>query len=75
MAVLVDSSTILALATIGELDLLKNLFGSIEISEGIQDEVLVREGPAKDAINEAIGDWIVVKTTPHNNKSLMCTGL
>ena len=75
MAVVVDTSTILALATIGELDLLKNLFGSIEISQEIKDEVLVREGPAKDAINEAIGDWIVVKTTPHNNKSLMSTGL
>jgi len=75
MAVLVDSSTILALASIGELALLKNLFGTVEISEEVEDEVLVREGPAKDAINEAIGDWIIVKKTTHNNKSSMSTGL
>jgi len=75
MAILIDSSTILALATIGELDLLKNLFGPIVISEEIKEEILFREGPTKDAINEALGDWIVVRTAPRNNRSSMSTGL
>ena len=75
MAILVDSSTILALASIGELGFLKDLFVSIVISEEIKDEILFREGPTKDAINEALGDWIVVKAAPRNNRSSMGTGL
>ena len=75
MAVLVDSSTILALAPIGGLELLKDLFGSIIITEEVKDEVLVREGPAKEAIREAIGDWIVVKKSPRNGRTFIVTGL
>jgi hypothetical protein len=75
MAVLVDSSTILALAPIGGLGLLKDLFGSIVITEEVKDEVLVREGPAADAIKEALADWIVVKKAPRNGKASMISGL
>jgi len=68
MAVLVDASTILALSSIGELGLLKDLYGKVTIPREVRDEVLVRDGPAKEAIADAIGDWITVRTAPRNGR-------
>ena len=59
MRTFVDSSTIIALSKIGELDLLRKLLGKIYITKSIEKELLRYRYPETDKIKEAIGDWIV----------------
>ena len=61
MATLVDASTILALTSIGELDLLKKMFGKIHITAEVKKEILIKDAPTKEPIRKAIGKWVIVK--------------
>jgi predicted nucleic acid-binding protein len=60
MRVLVDSSTIIALAKIGRLNILENVFGEICITTKIKEELLGTESPETEALKEAINKWIQV---------------
>lgn len=58
--VLVDSSAIISLASIGELTFLKDVFTRIYVTPSVRDEILVEDYPETDRIGEAIGEWIEV---------------
>jgi len=59
MRTFVDSSTIIALSKIGELELLKKLLKKIYITKSIEKELLKYQYPETDKIKAAIGDWII----------------
>jgi predicted nucleic acid-binding protein len=61
--IFVDSSTIIALAQIGELDLLKDSFEQVFITETIEKELVMFEFPENSAIKAALGQWITVVQT------------
>ena len=54
-----DSSSIIALSKIGELELLKLLLNKIYITKSIEKELLRYQYPETDKIKAAIGDWII----------------
>ncbi len=60
MRILVDSSTLIALSKIGELDILENIFGKIFITTAIKKEVLIGDFPETDALKAAMDEWIEV---------------
>lgn len=60
MRVFVDSSTIIALAQIGELDLLKKFFEKVYITDIIKKEILNPLYPETEIIENAIDNWIFV---------------
>ena len=60
MRILIDSSTLIALAKIGELDILKGIFGKIHITTKIKDEILKADSPEEESIKEALNTWIQV---------------
>ncbi len=60
MRILVDSSTLIALSKIGELDILKNVFGNITITNAIKKEVLTGDFPETEALKVAMGAGIEV---------------
>lgn len=60
MRVFVDSSTLIALARIGKLDVLKTVFESVYITTTIKKEILKEESPDAEAFKEAIGQWVHV---------------
>ena len=49
MRILVDSSTLIALAMIGKLNVLKTLFNEIFITTMIKEEILKEKSPDADA--------------------------
>lgn len=55
-----DSSTIIALSKIGELDLLKDLFAEIHITSFIRREILAEGYPETNRIRRAVDEWIKV---------------
>lgn len=59
MRTFVDSSTIIALSKIGELELLKKLLGKISITKSIEKELLRYKYLETDKIKAVIGDWIM----------------
>jgi len=59
MRTFVDSSTIIALSKIGELELLRKLLGRIYITKSIEKELLRFKYPETDKIEAVIGDWIM----------------
>ena len=59
MRTFVDSSTIIALSKIGELELLKKLLNKIYITKSIEKELLKYQYPETNKIKAAIGDWII----------------
>jgi predicted nucleic acid-binding protein len=75
MKTFVDSSTIIALSRIGELDLLRKLLGKIYITKSIEKELLVNKYPETDKIEKAIGDWIVSEKVKGNIKQYTKYGL
>ncbi len=75
MKTFVDSSTIIALSRIGELDLLRILLGKIYITKPIEKELLSHEYPETDKIKEAIGKWIVSEEVKGNVKQYTKYGL
>lgn len=60
MRILIDSSTLIALAKIGELGILKQIFGTIHITTKIKDEILKADSPEEEIIKEALDTWIKV---------------
>lgn len=60
MRILVDSSTLIALARIGKLDVLKTVFENVYITAMIKKEILKEESPDAEAFKEAIHQWIHV---------------
>lgn len=60
MRVFVDSSTIIALSRIGELEFLRDLFDRIYITKIIKKELSRHKFPETQKVDEAIGDWIKV---------------
>ena len=75
MAILVDTSSILALASIGELEILHKLFKKITITKEIRSELLVKEEPYKHVISEALRRWISVSKARRSGKSPPVRGL
>lgn len=75
MRTFVDSSTIIALSKIGELDLLKKLLGKIYITKTIEKEMLRHKYPETDKIRKGIGDWIVSIKVKGNTKQYTKYGL
>ena len=59
MRTFVDSSTVIALSKIGELDLLKKLLNQIYITKSIEEELLKYQYPETNKIKAAISDWII----------------
>lgn len=75
MRVLVDSSTLIALARIGELYLLRTVFKKIFITTAIRQEILKEESPDAEAFKEAINQWIRVIDYKGNPVELRKYGL
>ena len=75
MRILVDSSTLIALSKIGELDLLKDIFGTIYITTAIEKEVLTGDFPETEVLKEAIGEWIDVMDYEGDARELRKYGL
>ncbi|MBI2144331.1 hypothetical protein HYU17_04250 [Candidatus Woesearchaeota archaeon] len=56
-----NSTPLICLAKIGQLRLLKALFGSVTITEAVKEEVLVEGKPGHSSISDAISEgWIKV---------------
>ncbi|MDI6855426.1 MAG: hypothetical protein QMD21_01400 [Candidatus Thermoplasmatota archaeon] len=66
MRTFVDSSTLIALAKIGELEFLKELFGKVYITKTIEKGLLRYDFPENERIKSAIGDWIISVITSVN---------
>jgi len=75
MRVLVDSSTIIALARIGGLELLKSTFGKVYVTKSIEREILNPGHPDTAVIEKALGDWIVTVTVKGNEARYRKLGL
>jgi predicted nucleic acid-binding protein len=60
MRILIDSSTLIALAKIGELGILKRIFWTIHITTKIKDEILKSDSPVEIILKEALDTWIQV---------------
>ena len=56
MSVWIDASTIIALDTIGEIDLLRRTMGGVAVTPKIADEVLTER--ASSSLRYAVGTWI-----------------
>lgn len=60
MRILIDSSTLIALAKIGEIEILKKIFKTIHITTIIQKEILKKEYPEEEVLTKALNTWIHV---------------
>jgi predicted nucleic acid-binding protein len=60
MRILVDSSTLIALAKIGELDILKDFFGKVSITTVAKEEVLRGDFPETEILKAAMDEWVEV---------------
>ena len=60
MRVLVDSSTLIALANIGELDIINVIFGKVYITTKIREEILKPDYPETEVLKKALNGWIEV---------------
>jgi uncharacterized protein len=58
MRVLIDSSTLIALAKIGKLNILEVLFKEIFITTVIKEEILREDSPETEVFKDAINRWI-----------------
>ncbi len=75
MKVLVDSSTLIALAKIGELCFLREYYTHIYITEEIMDEVTHKERPENILLKRYIGDWIKIVNQAKNDHYSGISGL
>lgn len=74
--ILTDASAIIALANIGELDILKNIFPKIHITTTIQKELLVEDYPETSKIKKALEKWIkIIKVDEENLEKYKKYGL
>ncbi len=60
MRVFVDSSTLIALARIGKLDILRTVLNEIFITGDIKQEIIKEKSPDAEVIKGAINQWIIV---------------
>lgn len=60
MRVFVDSSTLIALARIGKLEMLKTVLNEIFITTDIKQEIITEKSPDSQAFKEAMNQWIMV---------------
>ena len=60
MRVFVDSSTLIALARIGKLEMLRTVFKEIFITTAIKQEIITEKSPDAEAFKDAINQWIKV---------------
>jgi len=60
MRILVDSSTLIALAKIGELNILKDIFGKVSITTVAKEEVLRGDFPETEILKAAMDEWVEV---------------
>jgi predicted nucleic acid-binding protein len=60
MRILVDSSALIALAMIGELDMLKVIFEKVSVTNIVKEEVLRGDYPEKEVLEAAMKEWIEV---------------
>ena len=60
MRILVDSSALIALAKIGELDMLKVIFGKVSVTNIVKKEVLRGDYPETEVLEAAMNEWIEV---------------
>jgi|Deesub1362A_J573_1020465.scaffolds.fasta_scaffold02329_5 hypothetical protein len=61
MKILPDSSSIIALAKIGALELLERVFGRVVITREVEGEITAGNFPEVGEIKKAIGRWIEVE--------------
>jgi uncharacterized protein len=61
-AVIVNSTPIIALASIGKTSLFKELYGKIHIPEAVRNEIIVKSGSKAQIAIESSQDWIIVKS-------------
>ena len=60
MRILVDSSTLIALAKVDELDILKEVFRKVFITTTVKEEVLKGDFPETKVLKAAMDEWIEV---------------
>lgn len=75
MKILVDASTLIALAKIGELELLKSHADQILITKKVEEEVTSGERVDYPSLKNGIGDWIDLFQAPENDHYLGLKGL
>ena len=75
MAVYADASTLLALASIGKLHILKKIFGTVFITKEIKAEVMFKDKPHRHVIKEALDEWIKIKRSKRRKKPPQIPGL
>ena len=61
MRVLVDSSTLIALANIGELDIINVIFGKVYITTKIREEILKPDYPETEVLKDCADKLVNVK--------------
>ncbi len=75
MRILVDSSTLIALAKIGKLNILEIVFKKVFITTVIMDEILREDYPEKEVFRKAINSWINVIDYKENPEEFRKYGL
>lgn len=66
--IIADAGPLIACAKIGNLHLLRQLFGQVWISRSVKGECLAKPGQDADRITIAIDDgWLIVKTIPESH--------
>ena len=75
MRILVDSSTLIALAKIGELDILREIFGKVAITIVIRGEVLRGNYPETKVLKAAMDEWVEVINYEGDARELRKFGL
>ncbi|MCX9009493.1 MAG: hypothetical protein OIN66_00080 [Candidatus Methanoperedens sp.] len=75
MRIFVDSSTLIALARIGKLYILRTVFTEIYITDAVQHEILKEESPDAEAFREALDGWIRIADYEGNPVELRKYGL
>lgn len=61
--VVANSTPIIALAKIGRLDLLRQLYGEVAIPRAVYDEVTAKEDAAAQAVDSSV-EWLLVEDAP-----------
>jgi predicted nucleic acid-binding protein len=60
MRIFIDSSTLIALAKISELDILKDICGTVSITNDVREEVLIGDFSETLVLKAAMDEWIEV---------------
>jgi len=79
MIVVSDTSPLLALADIGRLDLLRQLYGEVRIPQAVHDEILTFAGTHAEAVRavaRACGSWIHIERVKESAiRSILSPGI